>query len=523
MEGVLVTGGLIILTSSNAVAAIRVFHGQSDPFGNVKNAVTVFWQQCIEAFEMLVRNDNYVAGILSHKERADKRCYQIIFINNVGWSHQRVRAFNFLNTKTNWADVIFGCVTFYHIYQYTIMRNATFWLIKYMYTVCMKHSDYMTEVRKHALHSWVTTDMSAVCANIETITKTTKAQGKATMLMLKANAYGCGMVEIAMLAQRMDLAFFGVAHLEDAIVLRKHGIQTPLLLFTEPTPEAIPMLQGLAVTPVVSSAIFLNELLAQRATAPVSFHIKINTGMNRYGFKVHELPAVLRVLEQHRVSPEGLMTHYSSASDNDQKTQEEFSLFRSASDLFKEAGHSFRYIHASNTPATAWFKEDVTNLVRIGLGAYGFQPSGRRSLPLLPVITWYTKLTFRTKISKGESVGYGGSWTAKRDSVIGVMPIGYSDGFRRAPYRQAYVLCESQRLPIVGNVMMNHTILDLTDAQDDVQIGSEITILGDEGAETLALETIARQQQTINEEVATSISTNIRRFPIRVPARLREM
>ncbi|HSX36330.1 MAG TPA: alanine racemase [Patescibacteria group bacterium] len=366
---------------------------------------------------------------------------------------------------------------------------------------------------KQYLHSWVDIDTQAITKNIQFLADCAKKNGKDFMLMVKADAYGHGLVEVSQLAEQMDAVFLGVANLEDVMTLRREGIKTPVLLCTEPSPDNLPLLQKHSVVPVVGSLPFLKAVMSFNRKSTLGFHLKINSGLGRYGFSPEAMPEVLAALGDTAPALQGVLTHYSSA-DNPQKTKQEFDRFWQAFELIQNAGHTPRYIHASNSAATAWFDESQTNLVRLGLSAYGLQPSDTKLLPLAPTLRWCTRLTSISHAAKGDRAGYGGTWVAEQDSVIGVMSLGYSDGFRRTPRHQEYVLCGGKRLPIIGNVMMNHTILDLTDVHKELAVGDEIVVVGSQGSEQLTLEKVAEQLGTSNEEVVTTISPHLPRFYI---------
>jgi alanine racemase len=224
------------------------------------------------------------------------------------------------------------------------------------------------------------------------------------------------------------------------------------------------------------------------------------------------VPDVLSLLESYHATTCGLLTHYSSATNNPAQTKQEYELFLSVVQKFREAGHIPKYVHASNSAATVWHEEQETNLVRLGLAAYGLQPNSERPLDLKPVMSWSTRLVAVAPLAAGQRVGYGGRWVAERKSTIGIIPVGYSDGLRRSPHRQQYVLGSGRKLPIIGDPMMNHTAIDLTHIKKDFKVGEEIVILGTQGAETITSEMIADSLGTINEEVVTTISSLIIRY-----------
>jgi alanine racemase len=369
----------------------------------------------------------------------------------------------------------------------------------------------VAKLHKEQLHSWVTVDTQAIVANVQFLTKRAKQYDKDFMVMVKADAYGHGIVEISRLVEELGTRFLGVASIEEGVTVREHGIHTPILLFTEPSAADLPLLAEYRIIPVVSSLHFLDTVVNRPTNQSTPFHLKINSGLNRYGLKPHDLPEALTILSGPRPALEGMLTHYSTGEDT-RVTEQEFNVFWDAVGRIRDAGHNPRHIHASNSAATAWFNEAKTNLVRLGMATYGLQPDSARLLPLRPALSWYARLTSISRISKGEKVGYGGSWKAERDSTVGVISVGYSDGFRRTPRHQQYVLCRGEHLPIIGHVMMNHAIVDLTATQNVLKVGDEVVLAGQQESANISLEVIAEQLGTTNEEVATTISSRLQRY-----------
>lgn len=362
------------------------------------------------------------------------------------------------------------------------------------------------------LHSWIEVDKSAIRANISMLSTIAKKNNKSFMLMIKANAYGHGSVEIAKIAQEEGSEFLGIAHIEEAPLIRGAGVTTKLMLFTEPKISFLPLLNELNVIVIISNLNSLAELmLLPKRLRPV-FHLKFNTGLNRFGFDMDEIDSVISCIQRYNIVPDGILTHFSASPDNISTTENEFKKFRNIIMRFAAAGITPRYVHSSNSAASVWLKEQSTNLVRLGLAAYGLQPNSSRLLKLKPCMNWRTRvIAFRT-IDSGTKIGYAGSWEASRKSIIGILSCGYSDGLRRGPSHQDHVLYSGQRLPIVGAVMMNHCFVDLTDVRKKPVIGDVITIFGNDGFSSLLIETVADQLGTSNEEVATTALPNMPRM-----------
>lgn len=367
------------------------------------------------------------------------------------------------------------------------------------------------EYDKELLESWIEINTAALTDNITYLAAIAQRHKKESMLMVKANAYGHGLLGCARIAETLGMKFLGVTHLQEAVHLRKSGITMPILLFCDPTTAYLEILRQYSITTVVSHLESLKILCADPSPS-IIFHIKINTGLNRYGFTPAQIPEILQLLKVFHKTPQGILTHYSSAANDLVQTGNELKIFTKAVELFRQAGHCPTYVHASNSAANIWLTEDTTNLVRLGLAAYGLQPNPARNLPLSPVMSWKCRLSVINSVAVGAAVGYGGSWIAPRRSRIGIIPVGYSDGLRRSPQHQTYLLGGGARLPIISEVMMNHTFIDLTDAPGTLSIGDVITLLGVQGEDCLGPELIASQINTINEEVVVGLSPEIPRL-----------
>lgn len=365
-------------------------------------------------------------------------------------------------------------------------------------------------------HSWIEIDLNIIRQNVLLLKKNISSD---YMIMVKSNGYGHGLTKMALLAQQLGSKFVGVSFVEEAITLRQNGLNVPILLFTQPDVELICFLYKYKITPVVYSINFLEKLSfwLQSHHKKMKIHVKINTGLNRFGFDLNNIVESINIINNSKnIILEGVFTHFSSADSNDRITYSEFNTFKKIVRIMKKYGLNIPILHASNSAASIWFKKYHLNLIRLGLAVYGLQPSGTKKnhIPIKQSFCWKTKIINISNINKGETVGYSKSWTATRPSIIGVIPVGYSDGFRRTPNNYNYVLCCDKKIPIIGMVMMNHTILDLTEISKQVTIGSDVVLIGKQNNNTITFEDIALNIKTINEEVLTSISPNIPRVYI---------
>ena len=363
-------------------------------------------------------------------------------------------------------------------------------------------------------HTWIEVNMNAIRSNIIALKDTAAGKNKDFLMTVKANAYGHGLEKVAVLAETLGAKFLGISYIDEAVKLRQESVKAPILLFTEPDKKCIDCFNHYSITPVVSSLEFLSEIAkwCLKKKEELIIHIKINTGLNRFGFKYEELETVIELLIKNPlIKVEGILTHYSSADTDLLETKKELDIFFNAVERFNRSSFEIRFIHASNSAATGWLNESQTNLVRLGLAAYGLLPSITKSFPisLAKALSWKTRIVNVLDVRKGEKVGYGSEWVADKDSRIGVIGVGYSDGFRRSPFNYKHVLCHGIKVPIIGKVMMSHAMVDLTRIKNKVCLKDEVVIIGNQQGSEITLEEIATNLGTINEEVVTSISPSI--------------
>ncbi len=334
------------------------------------------------------------------------------------------------------------------------------------------------------------------------------------MLMVKGNAYGHGLIEISRIAIDADVSYLGVASLQDAIILRTHNITIPILLLTEVESGLVPEIIKYNVTPTIYTLAYATRLarVAQKNNTVLPIHIKVDTGLNRFGFREQALQEVIKISHFKNIEIQGVFTHFADAIDELSTARKQLDLFNKICGAIKAQGIHPKLRHTSNSPALVWLKESHLDLVRFGLAAYGLQPSitKRYPLPIQPIMTWKTKILQIKSIKKGEYVGYGKSFMAQKDMTIAIIGVGYADGFRRSPLNYGNVLVSGEKVPIIGNVTMNFTIVDVTKLKS-LKLYDEVVIIGRQKNSCITLEEIANNSGTINEEIAVAISSLIPR------------
>jgi alanine racemase len=335
--------------------------------------------------------------------------------------------------------------------------------------------------------------------------------------MVKANAYGHGDTLVARIAESFGADALGVALVEEGARLRDAGIKIPVLSFSALDPVCARSVLEHGLTPVVGRFEDLESLLACRPADAVAVHLKFNTGMQRMGFDAGEIDKLRVYLDRHadRLTVTGVCTHLGHGEDILQKDGPS----RVQIDRFHVLTAGFpgiRHVHKSASLAKIGPAKcgDFPFGARPGIGMYGLPHEGRDVGPgLEPVLRWRTELVRVHTVEKGEAVSYGGRWTASRRSIIGVVPVGYGDGYMCCLSNKGEMLCRGRRVPVVGRVCMDYIMLDLTElaGQGLPQTGEEVIILGEQGRERISAVDIAEKAGTIVYEVVTAIGARVAR------------
>lgn len=312
--------------------------------------------------------------------------------------------------------------------------------------------------------------------------------------MVKANAYGHGAHLVAqVLKDCPEVTALGVGLIEEAYWLRKSGFQgLPLIYYGVLPKEGVPVCQEYNIQPVISTAESLEVLSNHHGSQSLLVHIKIDTGMHRLGFSLEEhayletklktLPSFVKII--------GIMSHLAKGWDFILSENDSYSL-KQLKSLLRFTGRinsswAKPILHLFNTQglvachlssAQSFLKQFGS---RLGIGLYGYVPDINHSLPLKPVMDLESQLVHVFKIKKNEGVSYGHSWIAGRDSILGVIPLGYADGLPKIASNKAKVIINGTQVPQVGNITMDSFLVDLTDLPEHYrQVGTRVTIFGD--------------------------------------------
>ncbi len=339
------------------------------------------------------------------------------------------------------------------------------------------------------------------------------------LAMLKADAYGHGLLAVAMtLQQDRTIAGIVVSSARDGLALRKEGVTLPIIALVCRYADRHGALLDAGVTPVLSCRADLDAFaLAARARAGrVEVHVEIDSGMSRSGLREEDIGAFLQALAQHpELVVSGLCTQLASADEeNPIPAHRQLDIFERGCLRFRDAGHRPAMIHAANTAAAARLPRSHFTHVRVGIALFGGDdPSGTELRPAMRVTTRVVQLRW---VGAGESVGYGEMWTAERRSRIATLPVGYAHGYPRRLLGRAEVLVRGRRCPVVGAICMEMTMVDVT-LVEDVQIDDEVVLVGEDGTAEIRVAELARAMDGIVEEFLCAVPKAAVRTYVRPP------
>jgi alanine racemase len=332
------------------------------------------------------------------------------------------------------------------------------------------------------------------------------------MVMVKAFGYGSGAEEVASLLEFNKADYLAVAYTDEGVELRKAGISLPIMVMN-PERSSLPTLIRHKLEPELYSFRtannFLQALQAAEISEPYAVHIKIDTGMHRLGFiteEMHDLCAWIDANKQVRVA--SVFTHLaaSDATQYDEFTRHQLSIFKDSCDRIAMHVKSTFMRHALNTGGIERFPDAAMDMVRLGIGLYGVSASGDDQQHLQTPGKWKTIISQIKQIKGGESVGYSRAFVAPFDMTIATIPVGYADGLRRTMSNgKGYVIVRGEKAPIVGNVCMDMTMIDVSATH--CSEGDEVELFG----EHISLLEFAHMCNTIPYEVLTSVSQRVKR------------
>lgn len=350
--------------------------------------------------------------------------------------------------------------------------------------------------------TWAEINLDAIKYNLELIKK---ESNKKIIAVLKANAYGHCDYWVAKKACENGAAMVAVAHLDEALSLRRQGFVNDIIVLGHVREKDLALATAYCITLTVISLEW-----AQRAVelfpdlSNLKFHLKFDSGMNRLGMRtLDEIIEAQKLISQHNGLVEGIFTHYATADDDNlDYCHMQYERFKS---VVTQLPFHLKWIHCENSAATLRFEDEISNAIRVGLIMYGISPV-QTTLPFKPSLSLYSCITRIKKIKKGEKVGYGATYTAPEDCFIATLPIGYADGFIRANQGRKVVV-NGAEAELVGRICMDQCMICLN---EEVAAGTKVEII----STNMPLERVANELATIPYEVLCLLSDRIPRVII---------
>lgn len=375
-------------------------------------------------------------------------------------------------------------------------------------------------------------DLKAIAHNIKELRRITHPNAR-LMGVVKANGYGHGAIEVARCALQNGAEVLGVARVEEAMRIREAGIEVPILIFGYTLPELTADLLEYDLTQTVYTYASAQEL-SQTATAlkkKIKIHLKVDTGMGRLGLLPqnfqHENSVVinadaieesLAIAGLNGLELEGIFTHFATADSADKAyAEDQLDLFMNFLNRLRKAGLEPPVRHAANSAALIDMPQSHLDMVRPGIASYGLYPSdevNKKHIPLKPAMALKARIIHLKKVPAGFKVSYGSTHQTPKATTIATIPIGYADGLNRLLSSRGQMLVHGQRVPIVGRVCMDLTMLDVGHI-DTVQVGDEVVIFGQQGSDSITVDEIASSLKTINYEIVSTITDRVPRIYLR--------
>jgi alanine racemase len=378
------------------------------------------------------------------------------------------------------------------------------------------HTSEEEALRRPSSHSWAEIDLSAIRHNVRAL-KAFLGRDRHLWAVVKANAYGHGAPETASAALAEGADGVAVSCLSEAAELRMDArIKAPLLVLAPGEPRAALWMVRLDIIQTACYEAMATALsqAAVRLEKPARVHLKIDTGMGRLGVPPEKAAEFARsLLDLPGLRLEGVFSHLSTAEEEDESfARLQFQRFMGALEELEAAGISYGMRHLANSAATLRFPEMLLDGVRAGLLIYGISPDAPdlAALDLRPAMSWKTRVSFLHRLPPGSPVSYGCTYQTNDECLVGVLPLGYADGYPRAASNRGYVLLRGQRCSIIGVVCMDHMMIDATGVPE-AAVDDEVLLLGQQGNETLTANQLAQWAGTVVHEVPTVIGRRVKR------------
>ena len=376
---------------------------------------------------------------------------------------------------------------------------------------------------------WAEVDLEDIAHNVRELRRITSPDS-CLMAVVKANAYGHGLVEVAGKALESGAQALGVARASEGIELRKAGFDAPILIFSYTPPDMARELVEFDLTQTVYSYKTAKVLSAAAGSfnKKIRVHLKVDTGMGRLGVlpdcfrasqssrgvdnAVHEVELIARLKN---LEINGIYTHFASADSPDKSyTENQLAIFMNFIEQLKNAGMEFSVKHAANSAAVIDMPETHLDMVRTGISIYGLYTSDnvdKSRINLKPAMELKARIIHLKKVPAGFKISYGITYETQKATTIATVPIGYAVGFNRLLSSRGHMLVCGRKAPIIGRVCMDMTMLDVGDIPE-VSLEDEVVIFGKQGDASITVDEIASSINTINYEIVSAIADRVPRI-----------
>ncbi|MBS3787622.1 alanine racemase [Candidatus Bipolaricaulota bacterium] len=364
--------------------------------------------------------------------------------------------------------------------------------------------------------AWAEIDLKAIESNVTRIEDFIATETE-IMAVVKANAYGHGAEAVARAALRGGATRLAVHRVSKGIELRQTGIEAPILLLGYLPPAAAKRVASHDLTPTLTTKDGASALAkaARELGKKVKFHVKVDTGLGRFGLLPDEVVEFFKYVDQlDNLTLEGFYTHFATADEIDKSyTYYQFWLYKRILDQLENEGFSVPIKHVANSAATLDLPETHLDMVRTGIAIYGLYPSQAvsRSVSLTSTLTLKSQVARVRTLPAGSSISYGRTFITKEPTTVALIPIGYGDGYPRIISNRGEVLIHGRRVPILGTICMDQFVVDISSLPDDVKEGEEVVVIGKQGDEEITPKEVADWAETINYEIVTQILPRVNR------------
>ncbi|GAX89198.1 alanine racemase [Effusibacillus lacus] len=364
--------------------------------------------------------------------------------------------------------------------------------------------------------TWAEIDLGHIAHNLREFRRILPEQTR-IMAVVKADGYGHGAVPVAKQAIAAGAAFLGVATLEEAIELRKAGIDEPILVLGYVPPSAAREILRWNVRQTCFHMEMV-EALAQEAVVAgttARIHVKVDTGMGRLGLQAEEAADFVQAAGRLKgIEVEGVYSHFATADELDKAYAErQAARWKEFLSALGNRGIPVPLRHIANSAAAMELPDMAYDMVRIGISMYGLYPSqevDRSRVNLRQALRLVTRIVHLKTLPRGAGVSYGAAKVEREQAVIATLPIGYADGFSRRLSGKAHVLVRGQRVPIIGRICMDQCMADVTDVEG-VSVGDEVVLYGGQGESFISLDEIADLVGSISYEVVCGLGKRVTR------------